>query len=112
MDRRRSSRHFFDRERGPGEIRRMVFNIDGSAPRSRVTDDVGLYCKRGELSTAVNVVQQRDPDFHRWRRAFNTVARVSYAWQQGRDLLWTESALREVVESIPDSTLAKELVLD
>ena len=90
----------------------MVWTPEGNAPRTRVTDDVGFFCKRGELPAAVNIVQGRSPDFHRWRRAFTTVARVSWAWLQGRDLLWTESALREVVEWLPDPKLAKELVLD
>jgi len=90
----------------------MVWSPEGNAPRTRVTDDVGFFCKRGELPAAVNIVQRRAPDFHRWRRAFSTVARVSYAWLQGKDLLWTESALREVVDCLPDPQLAKELVLD
>ena len=89
----------------------MVWTPD-SAPRSRITDDVGFFCKRGELPAAVNVMQSRSPDFHRWRRAFSTVTRVAWAWLQGRDLLWTESALREVVDALPDQKLAKEIVLD
>ncbi|MBI2894313.1 MAG: hypothetical protein HYY06_12240 [Deltaproteobacteria bacterium] len=93
----------------------MVFTLGGTtpgAPRSRVTDDVGFFCRRGEIGSAVNVVQTRDPDFHRWRRAFNFVARASCAWLAGRDLLWSEAALRDLVESVPNPALAKELVLD
>jgi hypothetical protein len=90
----------------------MVWSVDGGAPKTRVTDEVGFFCKRGELPAAVNMVQQRDPDFHRWRRAFSSVARVSCAWLQGRALLRTESALREVIDALPDPRLAKELILD
>jgi hypothetical protein len=90
----------------------MVWSLEGNAPRTRVTDDVTFFCKRGELPAAVNIVQRRAPDFHRWRRAFGAVARVSYAWLQGKNLVWTESALREVIDYLPDPQLAKELVLD
>ncbi len=77
----------------------------------RVTDVVRA-CREGEnLSGAVRVVRQREPEWFRWRSAVRSVC-----WETGklfgRNRVRTEEPVREMVLDLSDHSLRQEVVVD
>ena len=78
---------------------------------ARVTDAVDFLRRRGEPRTAVRAVRKRAPDKFRWRDAVSVLTATAGV-RRGRDRMFIEEPIREVVIDLPDYLLRREVVLD
>lgn len=78
---------------------------------SRVTDAVDYWRRREDLKPAVRVVQNREPERFRWRKAMANLS-GAVGPLRGRERMRLEEPVRELVIDLNDAALQREVVLD
>ena len=78
---------------------------------SRVTDAVDYWRRREDLKPAVRVVQHREPERFRWRKAMANLS-SAVGPLRGRERMRLEEPVRELVIDLGDAALQREVVLD
>jgi hypothetical protein len=77
----------------------------------RVTDEVDLYRQQGEYRRVVRAIRARPPERLRWRTALSTATQIA-GHLQGRERMFVEEPIREIVLDLDDTILRRESTLD
>jgi hypothetical protein len=78
---------------------------------ARITDAVAHFRTRGNFRNAIKLVRTRNPERLRWRAAVSGLTQDA-GHMRGRDRMRVEEPIRELVLSLSDVFLQREVVLD